>query len=417
MKTKKINIIKDSINYLKIFVPLKKDFNDYLYIGQSISNPLKVSYIKKDKIKGLKENANIIISKIPTKTERQKYFTQTTINKLLKILFDCGTNNKYLDKCDLIGNDIDKHLKINIKTEFFIEKNLPAFYSQTIQDVKPPLTIFPSKFGDKCKAEDKEITFKKWDKYSFSPNGSCMNEKDFNIFKLYDVVNEEEEQKVFIVGLKQGQHVIARALLWIKNAKKDRKRYFLDRIYINDNLQSSGFEEMQTKLFLAVKRTYKLNVLSCYNKTHITNFLKEKYTIINTLINEDKIKKSSLKCLGIPNGHPSFSLNVEDSHKLIYYPYMDSFRYLRGDTLTRKDEDADKILESTCGSYTEAEPENECCDCGLQCDDEVYYSELEDEYICSDCSVYIEERGESCLSDNAIYNSYSDVYHYSGDIS
>ena len=405
MKTKKINIIKDSINYLKIFVPLKKDFNEYLHIGQSISNPLKVSYIKKDKIKGLKEKANIIISKIPTKTERERHFTQTTINKLLKSLFECGTNSKYLEKCDLIGNDIDKHLKINIKTEFFIEQNVPAFYSQTIQD-------------DKCKEEDKEISFKKWDKYSFSSNGSCMNEKDFNVFKLYDIVNEEEEQKVFIVGLKQGQHVIARALLWIKNAKKDRKRYFLDRIYINDNLQSSGFEEMQTKLFLAVKRTYKLNVLSCYNKTHITNYLKEKYTIVNTLINEDKIKKPSLKCLGIPNGHPSFSLNVEDNHKIRYFPYMDTFRYLRGDTLTWKAEDADKILDSTCGSYTEAEPMQDCGDCGNSChEDEIIYSELEDDYICDDCAVYIEERDDTCFQDNAVYNSCTELYHYREDLS
>tara|TARA_R110002051_G_scaffold85502_4_gene150712 strand:+ start:1347 stop:2555 length:1209 start_codon:yes stop_codon:yes gene_type:complete len=399
MKTKKINIIKDSINYLKIFVPLKKDFNDYLHIGQSISNPLQVSYIKKDKIKGLKENANVVISKRPTKTERQKYFTQTTINKLLKILFDCGTNNKYLEKCDSIAYDIDKHLKINIKTEFFIEQNVAAFYSQTIQD-------------DKCKAEDKEISFKKWDKYIFSSNGSCMNEKNFNVFKLYDIVNKQEGQKVFIVGLKQGQHVIARSLLWIKN-----ERYFLDRIYINDNLQSSGFEEMQTKLFLAVKRTYKLNVLSCYNKTHITNYLKEKYTIVNTLINEDKIKKPSLKCLGIPNGHPSFSLLVKDSHKLIYYPYMDSFKYLREDTLTRQEEDADKILDSTCGSYTELEPEQECGDCGESYDeDEIRYSELEDDYICDDCSCYIEERDDTCYQDNAVYNSCTELYHYREDL-
>ena len=409
MKTQKINIIKDSINYLKIFVPLKKDFNDYLHIGQSISNPLQVSYIKKDKIKGLKENANVIISKRPTKTERKKYFTQTTINKLLKILFDCGTNNKYLEKCDSIAYDIDKHLKTNIKTEFFIEQNVAAFYSQTIQSLQ---------------AASKEITFKKWDKYTFSSNGSCMNEKNFNFFELYNLVNTDK-QRVFIVGLKQGQHVIARALLWIKN-----ERYFLDRIYINDNLQSSGFEEMQTKLFLAVKRTYKLNVLSCYNKTHITNYLKDKYKVIATLINDDKIKKPSLKCVGIPNARPSFEMLLDlnkatsinssplNIAELDYFPYMDSFKYIRDNTfLTKEEEESDIFLDSTCGSYTEV---NDCCcdECSASIhEDDSIHSELDGETLCEDCSIYIDERGEHVNSNNAIYNEYSGCYHYREDLS
>ena len=50
MKTQKTNIIKDSINYLKIFVPLSIKAASFLHIGQAITNPLKVSYIKKEKV-------------------------------------------------------------------------------------------------------------------------------------------------------------------------------------------------------------------------------------------------------------------------------------------------------------------------------------------------------------------------------
>ena len=53
MKLNTQNIIIDSINYLKIFVKESDKFNEFLHIGQATNDPLKVSYIKKEKIKSL----------------------------------------------------------------------------------------------------------------------------------------------------------------------------------------------------------------------------------------------------------------------------------------------------------------------------------------------------------------------------
>jgi hypothetical protein len=93
MKSQKTNIIKDSINYLKIFVPLSIKASGFLHIGQAISNPLKVSYIKKEKVLGLLENIGFTLGKYPTRKDRDKYFTATTIEKLLNDLFNPTTED------------------------------------------------------------------------------------------------------------------------------------------------------------------------------------------------------------------------------------------------------------------------------------------------------------------------------------
>ena len=74
MKINKKNIITDSINYLKIFLKESEKFNEFLHIGQATDSPLKVSYIKKEKIKSLKEFAGIEIKKYPDREQRNKYF-------------------------------------------------------------------------------------------------------------------------------------------------------------------------------------------------------------------------------------------------------------------------------------------------------------------------------------------------------
>ena len=391
MKLNNQNIIIDSINYLKIFVKESDKFNEFLHIGQATNDPLKVSYIKKEKIKSLKDFAKIEIGKYPSREFRNKYFVSTTIEKLFKELFTIVTNGESNMLYEVISR-IDIHLKNNIKNELFIEKDVSGFYSEELK------------------------------KYSYYKNGSCMSGKPRKFFKLYDLINEDKNLSVKIVGIKSEDLVIARALLFSKTIYKHKicensgkiinttssKSYYLDRIYVADFLQNSSYEELQTKLFLQIKRAYKLHNLNCYNKSQIESELKEKHNIEKLNIYSKKHK-------------PSFFLDVcpTDVEDLEFYPYADTFKYVADKGITCLDGQTGHILTLDCtdGEATEAEPQNECCDCGLQCDDEVYYSELENEYICNDCSVYIEERGESCLSDNAVYNSYSNVYHYSEDIS
>ena len=378
MKINNKNIIIDSINYLKIFVKESDKFNEFLHIGQATNDPLKVSYIKKEKIKSLKDFAQIEIGKYPSREFRNKYFVSTTIEKLFKELFNVVTNRESNMLYEVISR-IDIHLKNNIKNDLFIEPDVAGFYSQELK------------------------------KYSYYKNGSCMAGKPKSYFEIYDLINKEENLDVKIVGLKSGDLVIARALLYSKNFVDNKKVYYLDRIYVADFLQNSAYEELQTKLFLQIKRAYRLNNLNCYNRSQIESQL------IKTHLDITKLKSFIVK------SKPSFFLYVcpTDIESLAFYPYADTFKYVADKGLTCLDEQIGHILTLDCtdGEATEAEPQNECCECGHQCDNDVFFSDLEEEYICGDCSVYIEERGESCLSENAVFNNYSNVYHWSSDIS
>ena len=398
MKTQKTNIIKDSINYLKIFVPLSINASGFLHIGQAITNPLKVSYIKKIKVLGLLENIGFVLGKYPTRKDREKYFTATTIEKLLNDLFN-PTTEDHSQKILQVSSSIDKHLKQSIKTELFFEKDVSGFYSQELKT------------------------------YSYNRNGSCMAGKPRSYFELYDLINEDEQQ-VQIVGLKSGGLVVARALLW-----KDNNVFYLDRIYIADFLQNSSIEQLQTELFLKVKRAYKLDNLNTFNRGHIIEHIKQTHKKrFDLLVEKNKTKDNKLKLnFDIKYSNPSFDILVdsESFNNLDEYPFTDTFRYVcdklpgctgpleKNYSLGCNDDNPKYILDCTGGEITNKENNIECMDCGGSYDEEedgIYYSELEDNYLCDDCSCYIEERGESCSRDNATYNNYSGDYHYTNDL-
>ena len=383
MKSQKTNIIKDSINYLKIFVPLSIKAASFLHIGQAITNPLKVSYIKKEKVLGLLENIGFVLGKYPTRKDREKYFTATTIEKLLNDLFN-PTTQDHSQKIQQVSESIDKHLKQSIKTELFFEKDVSGFYSQELKT------------------------------YSYNRNGSCMAGKPRSYFELYDLINEDEQQ-VQIVGLKSGGLVVARALLW-----KYDNVFYLDKIYVADFLQNASIEQLQTELFLKVKRAYKLDNLNTFNKIHIKEYLKAKHK-------KKLIEKEVITDFGIKYTYPTFEIEVnqDNFNNIERYPYADTFKYIC-DTASKDffnlscDDDETKfILDCTDGDITNKENNQECMDCGCtynEDEDMIYYSELEDDYVCNDCSIYIEERGESCSRDNATYNNYSGDYHYTNDL-
>lgn len=382
MKTQ--NTIKKAINYLSIYATKSDKFNDFKFIDTSIDNPLKVSYIKQDKIDSLLDYTGIKIK--GTKEQRKKYFTSTSINKILSAMF---IDEK--EKTDLISADIDKQLRKNYckNVDLFIEDDLKGFYSQ----------------------ENKN--------YIYNATGSCMSKKPISYFEIYDNFIDVKAQ---IVGLKVGKSVVARAILWtktknasIKEGKqyKQEKFYFLDRIYIANEFQNSNQEQLQTQLFLKVKKMLKLKVLDCYSFTHIKNYLSNKYK--DTFLNFEKNFTNT-------KSYPKFTIQIKQNtfFELTNYPYMDSFRW--GKELTDNirfdaDEDAQEyILDSTCGDYTEGGGEIcECCGERVN-EDEIRYSEAEEHYICDDCSTYIEERDDVVMSDNATYNNYTGCYHYTPDL-
>ena len=386
MKTQK-NIILDSINYLKNFVPTHKEFDTYKHIGRAVSNPLNVSYISQGKINGIKENTGVTIGNIPTKEQRLKYFTQTSINKLLKKLFVINTTEES-KKLETISQEVDDFLKSSLDYDFKIFNDIPSFY-----------------------AKEKE-----------NYNGSCMAGKNKLCFGIYDKINQSKKVKVKMAAFVSGDEILARALIWSETTKVDKicensgdiletitnKKYYLDRIYINNKLQNVCFSEMQYKLFKAVRQAYKIEALPCYNKSHIESYILNKYQHTNT-------EKFKFLC---DRATPPFivSLDFDEVMNLNAWPYLDTFRYLDDNGYLSHDEsDASIIFDQTDGDYTEA---GKCCDnCGAHIDrDDEIWSELDEETLCSDCAIYIDERGEYCNESNAVYNDYSGSYHYCHDL-
>ena len=373
--------IKAAIEYLSIYATKSEKHDEYKFIDTSIDNPLHVSFIQQNKIDSLFDYTGKKI--VGTPEQRKKYFTSTSIQKMLSKMF---INEG--DKQATISADIDKQLRKNYckNVELFIEDDVAGFYSQ----------------------ENKN--------YIYNSNGSCMNKKPISYFEIYNkFINVDTK----IVGLKVGKSIVARAILWTKTYKEtnqqplcvpttnNQKKYYLDRIYVSNEFQNSNQAELQNTLYNRIKRALKLKRLNCHCLSHVKNGQNS---------GGDKLNYFDSR------SYPNFKIQIksDDFFKLDSYPYMDSFRW--GEELSDNisfdmDEDmADYILESTCGDYEEGN--QNCCDCCNERvhQDEIHYSDVEDENLCDDCATYIEEREDICRTENATYNNYTGVWIYSPDL-
>lgn len=363
MKTE--NTTQKAINYLSIYANKSKDFEAFKYIERSKVNPLQISYIKQEKIVSLLEHTGIKIK--GTNEQRKKYFTDTTISKLLSNMF---INEG--DRQAQISKDIDEQFKKDFtgNAEFFITDNVIGYYSQ----------------------ENKEFIYNK--------NGSCMEGKPEKYFEIYDKFINAKTQ---IVGLKVGQSVVARAMLWTKGTEE--KKFYLDRIYISNQFKNSNEEELQLKLHTLVKRMLRVKQLDCKSIYHINRLIED------TTGKTNRVGKSD----------PSFSIQIDTDtfQELECYPYADTFRWgkeLSNNLKFSSEEDTpDYTLDNTDGYYTEGSGMIcECCDERYD-EDEIQYSEIESEYLCNDCGIYLEDREDVCRESNTIYDSFREVYCYDGD--
>jgi len=378
MKTK--NTTLKAIEYLSIYADKSKDFNSYKYIQRSKSNPLQVSYIKQEKIDSLLEYTGLKIK--GTAEQRKKYFVNTSITKLLSSMF---VDNNRIEE---IGTDIDRQFRkdFTANADFFLTDDVKGFYSR----------------------ENKE--------FIYNNNGSCMEGKPANFFEIYKNFKNVNTQ---IVGLKVGQSVVARAMLWTKKTEKfvvcsdtpncservQETKYFLDRIYIGNAFKNSNEEQIQLKVHSLVKRMLRVKTLDCYSAYHINRHI------------EDKTSKGQR----VGDNQPSFSIQIDTDtfQQLDNYPYGDTFRYgkeLSNNVKFSDEEDSsDYILDNTDGYYTEGNGNYcECCEENVS-EDYGSYSEVEQEFLCEDCSIYLEDREDICRESNTIYDSYREVHCYDGD--
>ena len=370
MKTE--NTTQKAINYLSIYANKSKDFEAFKYIERSKVNPLQISYIKQEKIVSLLEHTGIKIK--GTNEQRKKYFTDTTISKLLSNMF---INEG--DRQAQISKDIDEQFKKDFtgNAEFFITNDVKGYYSQ----------------------EDKQFIYNK--------NGSCMEGKPSKYFEIYDNFINVKTQ---IVGLKVGKSVIARAMLWSKGTEE--KKFYLDRIYISNQFKNSNEEELQLKLHTLVKRILRVKKLNCYSAYHINRHIESSLISVNV---------PSRKVFKVGDTEPPFTIQIDldTFQELECYPYADTFRFgkeLSNNLRFSADEDCpDYTLDNTDGYYTEGSGMIcECCDERFD-EDDIQYSEVEAEYLCNDCGIYLEDREDTCRESNTIYDSFREVYCYDGD--
>jgi len=375
MKNK--NIITTAINYTALTLEKSKDFDQFKHLEISDSNPLMIKYIKQDKIQSLKDFQNIDF----VNSKKQKnYLDETSIIKLLNKMFKASTTEE-VKTINEVGEKINKLLKTDsVKDlQLFFYDDLPTFYNQ-----------------ENCKLKTLS-------------NGSCMEGKPKEFFEIY---NKFINTKTQIVGLRKGQSVIARAILWTK--KQDNKTlYFLDRIYIASQYDNDLKEHLQAKLWAKVKRALRLKKLDCFN----CHYIKKHYERKGVL----KLDKQLKEFINFKNYAP-FEIQITQYNfdSLECYPYIDYFRHFKETANNYKScpEDESSIqLDQTDGEYTSSENKEYCEYDGEYYDvDQCCWSDMDNCYYYEENCRYIDERGDYVSIDDAIYNDYSGEYHYREDL-
>ena len=189
-------------------------------IAQAIVNPLKVSYIKKDKIKSLSKHAKIDLPILPTPEQRNKYFNACSLEKFANHIFNKETTTaEQLSDFNNIVRETKEKANATLIKEFrsFDAQQIPFIYNikkETENEIYNGLYI----------GTHNDI------------NNSCMQGKPKKWFEIYTDINET--QGLEMATLIQGNEIVARALVWFDvpadTIGKDviqPKDIYIDRIY------------------------------------------------------------------------------------------------------------------------------------------------------------------------------------------
>ena len=411
MKTKTLNkLLKD---YAKIFenlgFKLNPDFKkEYLHIKRMKTNGTKISFIKADKIKGLEENIKGFKVKPNDQEQREKYFTAVKPVRFLDGLLLC-------------------HSKPTLYREI-----ADQFNKDFISTLKNKLVLY--------KGKDIGEQYNK-----FSDFSGCMGGCNKEYFDVY-----RDTENLQLATLKdEADTLLIRALLW---NDKEQNTYWLDNSY--EQRAINGDEEVrqeyQKKLIVQVlkhlqtlNKDFKKDVFSepiffkfgcsfAYKlNDEVTEQIEKDFNI--TIYNKVQRKKQTqrsdkveIKEEETQRSKETLTLspkikdfNVDDYE---HFPYSDTFQSI-GKTYGKWHRDDNQGDDSfVCCRSTDGEDENhsgtncECCDDRVTNEDYIRWSEIEGEMLCDECCTYIEERDDCCRGDNAIYNNYSGMYHYSNDL-
>lgn len=376
-------------------------------IAQAIINPLKVSYIKKDKIKSLKEHAKVNITLSPTPEQRNKYFNACSLEKFANHIFD----KKTITAEQLTDfNNIVKEAKE--KANATLTKTLKTFDAQQI----------PFIYNIKNGTDNETYNGLYIDKHS-DLNASCMQGKPRKWFEIYTDI--EESQAVEMATLIQGNEIVARALVWF-DVPADKvgtdviqpKDVYIDRIYTKTQEHRA---ETQAQLYFDILKKYKVETEATQEISTPSGAVKK--LVLPNCYNAFNIREKVLARMNttkeiILNNYCRFDVET-NNYNYNYYPYLDSLQWFNTyKQILTADEDTNSDILKLDSTSGEGRTIMLTCDhCGSEMyEDESYYIETEEMSVCEHCAIYCEERGEHILTDDAIYNSHTGEYHYRGDL-
>jgi formylmethanofuran dehydrogenase subunit E len=402
-------------------------------IANAVCNPLKISYIKKDKIIKLIEHAGIVISE-PTTEQRNKYYNACTLRKFANNYFlTDGISAEQLQEFNNIVTEATAAANLLLPKTFHVldAEHIPQIYNLN-QDKEKTHLAYEAKIKGSVKSfyigEKSDI------------NASCMQGKPLSYFEIYNDINTDAST-LKIAILTQGNEIVARSLVWIDKPEADidrRKKMqpneiFIDRIYTKTQDHRA---ETQTQLFNEVHKYFNVNTIqpktndsgqiitdaptnirfaNCFNwydiKSKVTEEQKTrepvKFLERTVLMDNKEIFCSS---------SPLFDVEV-NSDSYSYYPYADTFHHFNtyNQTLSN-DECSDSDILRLNNVSGEASENTRCCDeCGSETheDDATY---IDDDFVCGDCAVFCDDRDESIRESDAIYNNCTGIYHHRDDL-
>lgn len=395
-------------------------------MANAIINPLKISYIKKDKIESLAKHANITIHNTPTPEQRNKYFSACTLRKFANHYFNTeGISAAQLEQFDYLVSEATAAANLLMPKQLHIldAEHIPQIYNYKYNnhDNNEPFNI--NKLQSLFIAEKSDI------------NASCMQGKDKDFFELYTDIDESANTLKMAI-LTQGNEIVARSLIWIdkpaadidRRKKQNPRHFYIDRIYTKTQDHRT---ETQTQLYSDLIKYFNIELKADYfncdedelnNGTPDTLRLPPAFNrdnmqdgyISKVIVNTGKIKNFRFPAL------PAFDVELNsDSYE--YYPYADTFQTFNtyNETLSSDSESGSEILELKNIDGSVQENTHECEQCGSEghTEDELTYINTADVSACEDCRVYCEDREENILEDDSIYNSNTDIYHYRPDLS
>ena len=401
-------ICKSMIRQIEEFKILKNEkFNICLdTIANAVCNPLKISYIKKSKIIGLIENAGIVITE-PTPEERNKYYNACTLRKFANNYFlTDGITAEQLEQFNNIVTEATAAANLLLPKTFHVldAEHIPQVYNFKYDNSS---NNEPFNIG---KIENLHIKEKN------NINSSCMQGKPLSYFEIYnDLKTDASTLKMAI--LTQGNEIVARSLVWIDKATEDidrRKKMqpneiFIDRIYTKTQ---DHREETQTQLFNQVHKYFNVNTITADNNIKFANCFN--WYDIRSKVTAEQNTTKEIFC----SSSPRFDVEVnEDNYS--YYPYADTFHHFNtyNQTLSN-DESSDSDILRLNNVSGEASENTRCCDeCGGETHpDELHYIDDAQVEACENCIVFCDDREESILESDAIYNNHSGIYHHRDDL-